>query len=97
MDKFINSREDSKEDCARGAVHRSMSFWLRLGSRRHYLFLRPPEGGHPHLFYGCPLAQSALGWVSSIIHQGIQTAPDITVRRALYGFTRQERVSPVCP
>jgi phosphoribosylformylglycinamidine (FGAM) synthase PurS component len=26
MDKFINSREDSKEDCARGAVHRSMSF-----------------------------------------------------------------------
>jgi hypothetical protein len=51
----------------------------------------------PHLFHGCPLAQSALGWVSSIIHQGIPTAPDITVRRALYCFTRQERVPPVYP
>jgi hypothetical protein len=49
----------------------------------------------PHLFFGCPLIQSALTWVSSVVHQGLPDAPDLTERRVLYGFTHQERVPPI--
>ena len=44
----------------------------------------------PTPFMGVPLPR-----VSSVIHQGLPNAPDLSERRVLYGFTHTERVPPI--
>ena len=46
----------------------------------------------PHLFFHCPLAQSVIGWVLSLLADALPNPPALTARHALYGFTVQERV-----
>ena len=68
-------------------AHRLVSFGLNV-----------PSGclcGHPdetleHLFFHCPLAQSGLDWIPSLLFPSSPLAPSIIVRHVLFGFSSDE-------
>lgn len=43
-----------------------------------------------HLFFSCPLVQSGYDWIQSILFLASPTAPSITVRHALFGFSSDD-------
>ena len=43
-----------------------------------------------HLFFHCPLAQSGLDWIQSLLFLSSPLAPAITVRHVLFGFSSDE-------
>ena len=43
-----------------------------------------------HLFFSCPLFQSGLNWIQSLLFLSSPTAPPITVRHALFGFSSDD-------
>ena len=43
-----------------------------------------------HLFFYCPLAQSGLDWIQSLLFLSSPLAAVITVRRVLFGFNSDE-------
>ena len=45
--------------------------------------LESPE----HLFFSCPLVQSGFDWIQSMLFVASPTAPSITVRHVLFGFS----------
>ena len=51
--------------------------------------------GHPletlhHLFLLCPLAQSGISWVQSLLFRAAPLAPTLTIRHILFGFSNDE-------
>ena len=46
-----------------------------------------------HLFFSCPLAQSGYDWIQSMLFRASPTAPSITVRHALFGFSSDDLLS----
>ena len=48
-----------------------------------------------HLFYSCPLAQSGISWVQSLLFLFSPVCPSLTVRHLLFGFSNSElRATP---
>lgn len=43
-----------------------------------------------HLFFSCPLVQSGIGFVQSLLSRASPLAPSIDVRHMLFGFSRDE-------
>ena len=43
-----------------------------------------------HLFFSCPLFQSGLDWIQSLLFLSSPSAPSITVRHALFGFSSDD-------
>ena len=43
-----------------------------------------------HLFFSCPLIQSGIGFVQSLLFRASPLAPSITVRHMLFGFSSDE-------
>ncbi|XP_078355512.1 uncharacterized protein LOC144656140 [Oculina patagonica] len=43
-----------------------------------------------HLFFDCPLAQSGISWIQSLLTRASPLAPSIEVRHVLFGFGRDE-------
>ena len=43
-----------------------------------------------HLFFYCPLAQSGIAWIQSLLFQASPLAPLIELRHTLFGFTGDE-------
>jgi len=46
-----------------------------------------------HLFFSCPLIQSGIGFVQSLLFRASPLAPSLTVRHMLFGFSSDE---PLC-
>ena len=48
-----------------------------------------------HLFFLCPLAQSAVDWIQSLMFLVSPAAPSLEVRHLLFGFSARElRIIP---
>lgn len=43
-----------------------------------------------HLFFSCPLAQSGIDWIQSLLFRASPLAPPLTVRHLLFGFSGDE-------
>ena len=43
-----------------------------------------------HLFFSCPLAQSGVDWIQSLLSRVSPLAPSLCVRHLLFGFTADE-------
>ena len=43
-----------------------------------------------HLFFACPLAQSGISWIQSLLFRASPLAPSIELRHLLFGFSRDE-------
>ena len=43
-----------------------------------------------HLFFSCPLAQSGISWIQSLLFQASPLAPSIELRHMLFGFSSDE-------
>ena len=43
-----------------------------------------------HLFSLCPLAQSGISWVQSLLFRAAPLAPTLTIRHLLFGFSNDE-------
>ena len=46
-----------------------------------------------HLFYDCPLAQSVLSWLQSLMFRCSPLLPSLSLRHVLFGFSPDELVS----
>ena len=46
-----------------------------------------------HLFYECPLAQSVLSWLQSVMFRCNPLLPSLSLRHVLFGFSPDELVS----
>ncbi|XP_067045854.1 uncharacterized protein [Acropora muricata] len=44
----------------------------------------------PHLFFSCPLAQSALSWLQSLMFRFSSLSPSLVCRHVLFGFSPDE-------
>ena len=53
-------------------------------------FCGPAVESLEHLFFACPLAQSVLAWVSSLLFRCSPLAPALLCRHVLFGFNRDE-------
>ena len=56
-------------------------------------FCSSPVETAPHLFYECPLAQSVLSWLQSLMFKCSPLLPSISLRHVLFGFSPDELVS----
>ena len=65
-------------------AERLISFGYQLPSS---CFCGYPLESSEHLFFSCPLFQSGLNWIQSLLFLASPTAPPITVRHALFGFS----------
>ena len=43
-----------------------------------------------HLFFSCPLAQSGIAWIQSLLFASSPLSPSLTVRHLLFGFSSDE-------
>ena len=43
-----------------------------------------------HLFFSCPLAQSGIAWIQSLLFVSSPLSPSLTVRHLLFGFSSDE-------
>ena len=43
-----------------------------------------------HLFFSCPLAQSGISWIQSLLFKASPLAPSLEVRHLLFGFSKDE-------
>ena len=56
-------------------------------------FCSSPVETAPHLFYECPLAQSVLSWLQSLMFKCSPLLPSLSLRHVLFGFSPDELVS----
>ena len=68
-------------------AERLSSFGLSLST---VCFCGAPMESLQHLFFLCPLAQSVLSWLQSLMFSFSYMSPVLTVRHALFGFSSDE-------
>ena len=56
-------------------------------------FCSSPVETAPHLFYECPLAQSVLSWLQSLMIKCSRSLPSLSLRHVLFGFSLDKLVS----
>ena len=56
-------------------------------------FCSSPVETAPHLFYECPLVQSVLSWLQSLMFRCNPLLPSLLLRHVLYGFSPDKLVS----
>lgn len=68
-------------------VDRLLSFGYSLDP---HCFCGPVLESPPHLFFHCPLAQSVLSWLQSLMTSFSTRSPSLLCRHALFGFNPEE-------